>query len=417
VTSTDAPPQPTPAGGPRVTPSRTPLASPPVTPPSTGTGPTVRSTVARFRGPVLVAAALALAGALVGLLSAAGSGGTLDPSSYAPSGSRAVAELLGDRGVEVRRVGTVDAAQAAAGQGSVLVLPSPGALTLDELEQLAGAAPQLVLVAPQDDALEALGVPARIGGDADVEGRRPACDLPAAVRAGEADAGGLLYDPTAGDAVGCYATSGSAAVLDVDGAVLLGTGDPLTNDRLDERGNAALALGLLGTADRVVWLVPDPARDAVGQAPRSLDELLPDRLVLASAQLLVALAVLALWRARRLGRVVEEPLPVVVRAAEAVEGRSRLYRAAAARGSAADALRAGVRERAGRRLGLPPSVDRTALVATTAARTGRDPGTLDVLLYGPAPADDAALVRLADDLRALERTLIRPAPDREVAGP
>jgi hypothetical protein len=119
---------------------------------------------------------------------------------------------------------------------------------------------------------------------------------------------------------------------------------------------------------------------------------------------------LALWRGRRLGRVVEEPLPVVVRAAEAVEGRGRLYRAAGARGPAAEALRAGVRERTGVLLGLPPA-DRGALVTRAAARTGRDPAALDVLLYGAPPADDAGLVRLADALRAFERELAGPRRD------
>ena len=40
-----------------------------------------------------------------------------------------------------------------------------------------------------------------------------------------------------------------------------------------------------------------------------------------------------------------------------------------------------------------------------------DPAAVDGLLYGAAPADDDALVRLADDLRTLERTLTQ-----EVAG-
>jgi hypothetical protein len=70
-------------------------------------------------------------------------------------------------------------------------------------------------------------------------------------------------------------------------------------------------------------------------------------------QLLVALGVLALWRGRRLGPVVEEPLPVVVRAAETVEGRSRLYRKAGARDVAAEALRRAAVRRLGTALGLP----------------------------------------------------------------
>jgi hypothetical protein len=109
--------------------------------------------------------------------------------------------------------------------------------------------------------------------------------------------------------------------------------------------------------------------------------------------------------------VVAEPLPVVVRAAEAVEGRSRLYRAARARGTAADALRAGTRDRVVRRLGLSVDTGRAGVVDAVSWRTGRDPAEVDALLYGAAPGEDAALVRLADDLSALEHTLTR-----EVAG-
>ena len=186
--------------------------------------------------------------------------------------------------------------------------------------------------------------------------------------------------------------------------MLLGDGTPLTNDRLDERGNAALALGLLGERPGgVLWLVPRPGRPV--QDETSLTDLLPDGLLLGAVQLLVALAVLALWRARRLGRVVTEPLPVVVRAAEAVEGRSRLYRAAGARGPAAEALRAATAERLARRLGAPAGVDPAGLVALVVDRTGDDPAVVQALLYGGAPADDAALVRLADDLHALETAL------------
>jgi glycosyltransferase A (GT-A) superfamily protein (DUF2064 family) len=106
---------------------------------------------------------------------------------------------------------------------------------------------------------------------------------------------------------------------------------------------------------------------------------------------------------------VEEPLPVVVRAAEAVEGRSRLYRAAGARGTAAESLRTATRDRVTRRVGLPVTADRPAVVEVVAARSGSDAAEVDALLYGGPPADDPALVRLAGDLRTLESTLTREA--------
>jgi hypothetical protein len=389
-----------------------PLEAPAPTATSTATGPTLRTGVRSARGPVLVVAALVLAGVVVALLSLRPSG-SLDPDAYDPAGSRAVAELLRDGGVPVDRVGTAPQVLAADGDDVVTVLPAPQGLALAELEQLAELAGSLVVVAPVDDELEALDLPAAVAGEVEVDGRRPACDFPPAVRAGDADLGGTTYAPVEAEAIGCYGVSGDASLLVLPDAraVVLGTGTPLTNDRLDDRGNAALVLGLLGDAERVVWLVPDPGRAVPADEQRPLTSLFPGWLRFGLLQLGLAVVVLALWRARRLGRVVEEPLPVVVRAAEAVEGRGRLYRAAGARGPAAEALRAGVRERVGPATGLP-SGNREALVAAAAARTGRDPAELDALLYGAPPADDAALVRLADALRALEGELTRPLPGR-----
>jgi hypothetical protein len=382
--------------------------------PSTATGPTVGSTARRTRGPVLVAVGLVLVGALLGVLSLTGPGGRLDPDSFTPGGSRAVAELLRQRGVEVQRVDTVEAAFAADGRGTLVLVPVPEALAPSELERLASLEAELLVVGAGQDALDALDVPVDAGPPVEVARRQPACALPAAEVAGEVDLGGATYEARGVDAVGCYATSGRATLLQAPGLglTLLGDGRPLTNDRLDYRGNAALSLGLLGEAERVVWLVPRPGRSVPAGEQPGLSDLVPDALKVGAIWLLVVLGVLALWRARRLGRVVEEPLPVVVRAAEAVEGRSRLYRAAGARGTAAEALRAATRERVTRRSGLPKGADRSAVVQVVAERTGREAAAVDALLYGDAPADDAALVRLAGDLRSLEQTLTQ-----EVAGP
>lgn len=54
--------------------------------------------------------------------------------------------------------------------------------------------------------------------------------------------------------------------------------------------------------------------------------------------------------------------------------------------------------------------DGTALLAALGDRLAgnREPGELRGLLYGPPPTDDAALLRLADDLDALERQVRQP---------
>jgi Domain of unknown function (DUF4350) len=378
--------------------------------PTTSTGPTLRSTARTLRGPAGLLVLLVVASVLAVLLTRTDRSDRLDPDSYAPAGGHALAVLLRDRGVPVTKVGSVEDATGRARAGSTLLVPAPGDLSPEELAALAALPGSLVLVGAVDDELDAVAALATTPQAVSPEVRSPACSLPAAVRAGDALVGGELYVPSTGSTgTGCYATGGRPSLLTVPERelVLLGSGGLLRNSHLAERGNASLALGLLGGGDDVLWVVADPNRPIFagndpedGQQP--LSALLPSGLTTGVGQLVLAVVLLALWRARRLGRVVEEPLPVVVRAAEAVEGRGRLYRAARARGPAAEALRSGTQERLARRLGLPPDGSPGGLVGALAGRLGRTPGEVEWLLYGAAPADDDALVRLAGDLRDLE---------------
>jgi hypothetical protein len=91
-----------------------------------------------------------------------------------------------------------------------------------------------------------------------------------------------------------------------------------------------------------------------------------------------------------------------------VEGRARLYRRARARDKASDSLRAGARNRVAPLLGVPRGAPPAALIDAVAAQSRRTPPEVGALLYGAAPADDAALVRLADELDSLEREVRRP---------
>jgi hypothetical protein len=383
-------------------------------PVGTATGPTVRSVVRSARGPVAMVVLLVLGGLLLAALRGTGDGGYLDPDAYDPPGAHALRALLEDAGVEVVRLeGTDELAGRASSSTTVLVADAaamrPGQLA-DLLTSAAGA--ELVLVGAGQDVFDTLDVGAEVRGDADVSTRRPACDLPAAVRAGEVEIGGYGYGgsrPASQGVSACYAFGGAAPLLRLQEprVTLLGDGELLTNEALDEKGHAALGLGLLGTQPTLLWVMPDPLEGATEDEGRSLWSLYDKGLRVAVLGLGLAVLVLALWRARRLGRVVVEPLPVVVRAAEAVEGRGRLYQAARARGQAAESLRAGARDRLVRRLGLPLDSGREALVETVALQSGRDPGGVDVLLYGAAPVDDAALVRLADDLDSLTLEVAR----------
>jgi hypothetical protein len=180
-----------------------------------------------------------------------------------------------------------------------------------------------------------------------------------------------------------------------------------TNQRVTDADNAAVALRLLGQRDRLVWYVPD-LRDVVAGDTGSLAAQLPSGLAPALWLLVFCVLATMLWRGRRLGPLVVEPLPVVVKAVESTRGRGRLYRRVRDRGHAAAILRGAAARRLGSHLGLAPGADLQQVASAVAATTGADPGAVLDLLAGRPVADDRALTRLAADLAALEREVHQP---------
>jgi hypothetical protein len=364
------------------------------------------------RGPVAVAALLLLAVTLVTVVTGASARGQLDPESVAPDGSRALATLLAEDGVVVHRVERPEEAARVAAAGSTVLVAFPDLLADAQARQLADSGADLVLLAPATPEAYVEGVTVRSTGSRGGP-RAPACALPAAQRAGDADVTAVTYDVRlsgGAQAALCYARDGFAALVSVSAGgvrtTVLGDARPLTNEHLAEHGNAALAMNLLGSHPDLVWYLPPVTAAAAPDGP-SLLSLLPAGIWWATAQVAVAVALAAVWRARRLGPVVAEPLPVAVRAAEATEGRARLYRRFRSRDRASAALREAARDRLLRRLSLPRAAGGPEVVPVVAARTGRHPAQVDALLYGAAPSDDAALVRLADALDTLEREVRR----------
>jgi len=359
--------------------------------------------------------------ALVARRPTTGARAPYDARSVQPNGTHALTQLLLDRGVDVSFGDTGDA------RSTVVVLA--GDLDAAGYRRLTGSGARLVLLG--DGGVTGLDQVDRI-----VRTRSPGCDLPVAVNAGTARAGSAGFagpkvskPGTATITASCY--DGSLVALSIsssagsgDGQVtLLGDGSFLTNEYLAKDGNAALALGLFGGRSKLVWYQPS---SPVGGG-ESLTSLLPSRVPLAALQLVIGVVALAVWRGRRLGPVVEEPLPVVVRGAETVEGRARLYRAGRARGTAAAALRAAAQRRLSARLSLGRDPSPQAIVHAVATRTGWRAESVGALLYGAVSAgpagpagpagrpahhlipesidipDDATLVRLVDDLDALEK--------------
>ncbi|GGY06201.1 DUF4350 domain-containing protein [Streptomyces minutiscleroticus] len=390
--------------------------------PSTSASPTARQLWTRTRGIVLALVVLLVGAAVIAVVRSGEQRGSLDPRSATPYGSRAVAELLADRGVSTRVVTTLDRARAAAGPDTTLLVAVPDLLTPDQLSRLRAATAdsggRTLLVAPGPSVATLAPGVAADAAPAYEATLAPRCSLPAARRAGTADTGGFRYTTDTPGAESCYPSDGLPTLLRLPDAggdgdtVVLGAPDILLNDSLDERGNASLALQLLGSRPHLVWYLPslsDGTAPDTGQ--RGLFDLLPSGWLWGTLQLFVAAALAALWRARRLGRLVPERLPVVVRASETAEGRARLYHKADARDRAADALRSAARTRLAPLVGVPVAQAHTP-EALLPALSSRLPGRAgeqapQSLLFGPPPRDDAALVSLADHLDALEREVRR----------
>ncbi|MFF9811818.1 DUF4350 domain-containing protein [Streptomyces sp. NPDC014006] len=391
--------------------------------PTTSASPTARQVLTRARGVALALVVLLAAAVAIALVRSTTKHGSLDPRSADPSGSRAVAELLADHGVHTRVVTTLDAARNAAGPDTTLLVAVPDLLTPGQQRQLHTAAADSggrTLLVAGSTSVERLapGVTADPVTSADSL-LEPGCALPAARRAGTADTGGIRYTTTRPGADECYPSDGLATLVRVPDAtgrgdtVVLGAPDILVNDHLDEQGNASLALQLLGSRPHLVWYLPSLS-DTSATAPddrKSLVDLLPSGWLWGTLQLFVAAALAALWRARRLGPLVPEKLPVAIRASETAEGRARLYRKANARDRAAAALRSTTRTRLAPLVGVPTNLahtPETLLPALSARLLGDGQQDLHTLLFGPPPSDDAALITLADRLDALEREVRRP---------
>ncbi|MEU1772119.1 DUF4350 domain-containing protein [Streptomyces sp. NPDC012842] len=386
----------------------------------------------RVRGVLLAVLILVVAGVAFAAVRSGDQHGRLDPRSADPYGSRALAELLKERGVSVDVVTTLDEAADATGPDTTLLVTGPNTLTAHQQRRFhdatAGSGGRTVLVSPGGSSVDRLAPGVHPEKRGPVTARAPRCELSAARSAGVADMGGIHYATDAPGATTCYPDDELASLLVLPGrgagdTVLLGSPGILHNDRLDQQGNASLALQLLGSRPHLLWYLPsldDPsaaegrnggadsrdsaAGDEAG-GENGLISLIPPGWLWGTLQLALAAALAAIWRGRRFGPLVTEQLPVAIRASESTEGRARLYRSADARDRAAAALRADTRHRIAPLLGMSAQdADSPAvLLPAVAARLGTPGSDPYALLFGPAPADDAALVLLTDQLDALER--------------
>ncbi|BBY58071.1 DUF4350 domain-containing protein [Mycolicibacterium sarraceniae] len=336
-------------------------------------------------------------------------GGRMDPESTSSDGARALVTLLRDRGVEVVVATTVaDVEQAARPDTLLLAAETYYTRGTDLLGRLADVPGDRLLLEPTSRARQALAPDIRLSG-ASILTMKPDCDLPEAKRAGTVQLGSTDTYEKAGDAdlTRCY--GGALVRYQADGrtVTVVGSADFMTNGGLLQEGNAALAMNLAGGRPRLIWYAPQQSEGEIGAEGTSLTDLMPDAVTWIVWQLCVTVLLLAVWQGRRLGPLVAEKLPVVVRASETVEGRARLYRSRRARGQAAEALRTATLQRLAPRLGLGPNASPTAVLDAVAMRYAGDAMTVQHVLFGPSPSSDSDLLHLAQALDDIERQVTK----------
>ncbi|WP_285726258.1 DUF4350 domain-containing protein [Psychromicrobium xiongbiense] len=385
----------------------------PVQPPRTGW--LKRQRLRIFLG---LAAALLIGIGLVSALSGQGPRGVLDAQNPAPEGGMAVAHILQQQGVTVTATSTLaetikDVSSAPRGRTTVLLFQRDIALTSSQLRELAASGARLVLITPGPLAVQALSPELQAAGVmGNPTGSPPAGPLTAQCTMPDAQAAGtitslhpqLYTGPTV-----CFPGPGTGAgvVAQNAGGTVTAVGSPeiLMNRYLDQEGNAALALRLLGHTDRLLWYIPGPGDLPESQHPVSPASLLPPWVAFVSPWLLLVGVLACLWKGRRHGPVVEEPLPVVVKASETAIGRARLYQNARALDRTVASLRTGSLRRLARRYRLPSSASAQEVIAAVTLAAPARESEIRALLSEEPPHSQAAMVSWSQRLDTLERQL------------
>jgi Domain of unknown function (DUF4350) len=386
--------------------------------PGTGSGAGGRSGLRRAVPWVAVVLGVALVVAVAGR--GAEEGNPLDPASPGPLGTKGLVEVLRGLGGRV----TVSADRPGSATETALLLSDD--LTPERRQALldwVGRGGTLVVADPSSGVTKVEPVGSTRFGllDAEIERR---CDV-AALRDAErvAAPGGVVFKlpggqgegnpqggaPAGGGTRACFPRNRGAWLLvqPLGGGtvVRLGGASALVNQELGEADNAILLASLLVPAEGTTVQVLQPPLPGGGTA--GLGDLIAPRVRLALWQLVVAFVLLALWRARRLGRPVAEPQPVQLPGAELVVAVGNLLQRAKGRGQAAGLLTDDLRRTLAERLGLPPSTPADQVADTVAARTGIPRERVLRTLTRTTPRDEAELVALSQSIDTIRREVTR----------
>lgn len=353
----------------------------------------------------------------------------------APAGAQAAASVLENQGVDVTATKslaeTTDAlAHNPHGSSTVLFYDPRSILSPAQVSELAAAVAEngakLLAITPGPLTVKSLSPEVSSAGTtAGSQQVAAQCDHPDAAAAGSISGGAPDPALDAGPAKGplmlfkgaqtCFSPEGKAGTS--SGGLLasnsagditaLGYSGVVNNHNLAQAGNAALTFRLLGSKPNLLWYTSSVSDIPPAQNPPGLAELTPAWMFPASAWLMLVALVGVLWRGRRNGPLVTEPLPVIVKASETMAGRARLYQDARAVDTATRTLRHASLTRLARTLRLGHAADPSAVVEAVAGASSRSSAQVHAILLGEAPTTEKDMLRIAADLAALEEEVAR----------
>lgn len=217
------------------------------------------------------------------------------------------------------------------------------------------------------------------------------CQLDAAVEAG--DISGVRQGVRLADAAqGCFGVVDEANDDDeplyayaetAEGSIVFADWRMLSNAGLYENGTATLATWALGQSDTVIWFQPNFQFDPDTDGQLSPVQL-PDWARMGLVWAVIATGIYLLYRGRRTGPVISEPLPAEVPAAETTVGRGRMYAKAKHHDHALTTLQQASIARLARLLQLGARSSADAVLTETAKQLGVPLQQLQAL-YAPPP--------------------------------
>ncbi len=347
------------------------------------------------------------------------SAGELSITNPAPQGAQAAATVLAGQGVDVSATDSLAATTAALsanghGSSTVLVFDPQQLLSPEQGAELARSASEngskILAIAPGPLMVKSLSQEIASAGTFSAGDQAVSADCTQA----DAGAAGTISTSAGTDVkmyqgpITCFPPSGTGSgagmmASTANGEVtVLGSADVVNNDGLAQAGNAALTFRLLGSREHLLWYTATAKDIPVASQPPTLAELTPPWVFPASAWLLLVGVIGILWRGRRSGPLVVEPLPVIVKASETVTGRARLYQDAKAMDTAARTLQHATLNRLAHALRLGGAAPPEAVVEAVSVHLGRDRQPLLALLIRDVPRNEIQMLTMATQLAALE---------------